>query len=65
MKNFKIGDEVIFRNIFSLLSGRISKCHKWGYSIKTVDSAFTIVTYEVSVNDVIRTVRSLDENEIE
>lgn len=67
MKNFNVGDQVIFRCVFSLFTGRISECHRRGsdkiswYSIKTLDSKFNTVTYQVRASDVLITVRGLDD----
>lgn len=70
MENFKIGDEVIFRNHSLLMSGRITECisDKNGqilkYFIKTIDSNFFTVIYNVDSLNLIRTVLSLDELEL-
>lgn len=67
MKNFNVGDQVIFRCVFSLFTGRISECHRRGndkiswYSIKTLDSKFNTFTYQVRAGDALITVRGLDD----
>lgn len=65
-KKFEVGDEVVFRNIFSLISGRIYSFSEnkngeiSGCSIKTIDSALTVVTYYNSVSDLIKRVEEYD-----
>lgn len=63
----QLGDKVVFTDKFTILSGRISDICKENnqkyYLIKVIDSDFSVVTYGVNSNYVIRTVSSLDKLE--
>lgn len=63
----QLGDKVVFTDKFTILSGRISDICKENnqkyYLIKVIDSDFSVVTYGVNPNYVIRTVSSLDKLE--
>lgn len=71
MNNFNIGDEVIFRNDFSLLNcGRVVEYARNNqgeiveYTIMTISSDLSIVSYHVDSEDIIRKVLGLSVSEL-
>lgn len=71
MSNFNIGDEVIFRNDFSLLNcGRVVEYARNNqgeiveYIIMTINSELSIVSYHVDSEDIIRKVLGLSASEL-
>ena len=70
-KFFKVGDEVILRNDFSLLNcGRVvdyarnSRGEIVEYTIMTINSELSIVSYHVDSKDIIRKVLGLSVSEL-
>lgn len=70
-KFFKVGDEVIFRNDFSLLNcGRVVEYARNNqgeiveYIIMTINSELSIVSYHVDSKDIIRKVLGLNVSEL-
>lgn len=54
---FKVGDTVVFRNVFALLAGRISQIKGNRIYIQIVDEKFMISTYEIIQDEIVSHVK--------